>query len=117
MASLIEKESIGDDTERKNISSVIHNRLENPSSEKGGRALQLCSTINYIMKHDGVKTFDTEIDSPYNTYINPGLTRDPSAIPACPPLRRPSTRRTPIITSSPWARTAKATSLPTITST
>ena len=77
MASLIEKESIGDDTERKNISSVIHNRLENPSSEKGGRALQLCSSINYIMKHDGVKTFDTEIDSPYNTYINPGLTPGP----------------------------------------
>ena len=77
MASLIEKESIGDDTERKNISSVIHNRLENPDSEKGGRALQLCSTINYIMKHDGVKTFDTEIDSPYNTYINPGLTPGP----------------------------------------
>ncbi len=77
MASLIEKESIGDDTERKNISSVIHNRLENPNSEKGGRALQLCSSINYIMKHDGVKTFDTEIDSPYNTYINPGLTPGP----------------------------------------
>lgn len=73
MASLIEKESIGDDAERKNISSVIHNRLENPDSEKGGRALQLCSSINYIMKHDGVKTFDTEIDSPYNTYINAGL--------------------------------------------
>ena len=77
MASLIERESIGDDTERKNISSVIHNRLENPNSEKGGRALQLCSSINYIMKHDGVKTFDTEIDSPYNTYINPGLTPGP----------------------------------------
>ena len=77
MASLIEKESIGDDAERKNISSVIHNRLEDPDSEKGGRALQLCSTINYIMKHDGVKTFDTEIDSPYNTYINPGLTPGP----------------------------------------
>ena len=77
MASLIEKESIGDDTERKNISSVIHNRLENPSSEKGGRALQLCSSINYIMKHDGVRTFDTKIDSPYNTYINPGLTPSP----------------------------------------
>lgn len=77
MASLIEKESIGDDTERKNISSVIHNRLENPDSEKGGRLLQLCSSINYIMKHDGVTTFDTEIDHDYNTYINPGLTPGP----------------------------------------
>ena len=77
MASLIEKESIGDDTERKNISSVIHNRLENPDSEKGGRALQLCSSINYIMVHDGVKTFDTTIDHPYNTYIHEGLTPSP----------------------------------------
>ena len=77
MASLIEKESIGDDTERKNISSVIHNRLENPNSEKGGRTLQLCSTINYIMVHDGVKTFDTTIDNIYNTYIHEGLTPGP----------------------------------------
>ena len=77
MASLIEKESIGDDTERKNISSVIHNRLENPNSEKGGRTLQLCSTINYIMVHDGVKTFDTTIDNVYNTYIHESLTPGP----------------------------------------
>lgn len=77
MASLIERESIGDDAERKNISSVIHNRLENPNSEKGGRLLQLCSSINYIMVHDGVKTFDTTIDHPYNTYIHEGLTPGP----------------------------------------
>ena len=77
MASLIERESIGDDTERKNIISVIHNRLENPNSEKGGRLLQLCSSINYIMVHDGVKTFDTAIDHPYNTYIHEGLTPGP----------------------------------------
>ena len=77
MASLIERESIGDDTERKNISSVIHNRLENPDSEKGGRLLQLCSSINYIMVHDGVKSFDTTIDHPYNTYIHEGLTPGP----------------------------------------
>ena len=77
MASLIERESIGDDTERKNISAVIHNRLENPNSEKGGRLLQLCSSINYIMVHDGVKTFDTAIDHPYNTYIHEGLTPGP----------------------------------------
>ena len=68
MASLIERESIG---------SVIHNRLENPNSEKGGRLLQLCSSINYIMVHDGVKTFDTAIDHPYNTYIHEGLTPGP----------------------------------------
>ena len=69
MASIIEKESIGDDTERKNISSVIHNRLERPNSEKGGRLLQLCSSINYIMVHDDISKFDTTIESPYNTYI------------------------------------------------
>lgn len=77
MASIIEKESIGDDTERKNISSVIHNRLERPNSEKGGRLLQLCSSINYIMVHDGISKFDTTIESPYNTYIHEGLTPGP----------------------------------------
>lgn len=77
MASIIEKESIGDDTERKNISSVIHNRLEQPNSEKGGRLLQLCSSINYIMVHDGISKFDTTIESPYNTYIHEGLTPGP----------------------------------------
>ena len=77
MASIIEKESNGDDTERKNISSVIHNRLEQPNSEKGGRLLQLCSSINYIMVHDGISKFDTTIESPYNTYIHEGLTPGP----------------------------------------
>ena len=116
MASIIEKESIGDDTERKNISSVIHNRLERPNSEKGGRLLQLCSSINYIMVHDDISKFDTTIESPYNTYIHEGLTLGPSAIRASAPSRPPSTRRIRTITSSRWAPMTRATSSPTTTS-
>lgn len=81
MASLIEKESAGDEEERAKVSSVLHNRLEHPDSDKGGRLLQLCSSINFIMKNDGVDTFDTEIDSPYNTYQHEGLTPTPICSP------------------------------------
>ena len=46
MASIIEKESIGDDTERKNISSINHNNHQPPNNQKGSKLLQLNSTIN-----------------------------------------------------------------------
>lgn len=82
LASLIEKESTGDTGERAKVSSVLHNRLEHPDSNKGGRCLQLCSSINFIMKHDDIDTFDTELDSPYNTYIHEGLTPTPICSPS-----------------------------------
>ena len=74
MASLVEKEAIGDDEERKNIASVLYNRMENPSMETGG-LLQLDSTIYYILRTQGLpdEDFSTEIDSPYNTYLHVGL--------------------------------------------
>ena len=82
LASLIEKESTADAEERAKVSSVLHNRLEHPDGDKGGRLLQLCSSINFIMKHDGVDTFDTEIDSVYNTYQHEGLTPTPICSPS-----------------------------------
>lgn len=74
MASLIEKEAIGDEEERKNIASVLYNRMENPSMETGG-LLQLDSTIYYILRTNGMDDtqFSTSIDSPYNTYLYAGL--------------------------------------------
>ena len=74
MASLIEKEAIGDDEERKNIGSVLYNRIENPSFETYG-LLQLDSTIYYILRSQGLpdEEFSTSIDSGYNTYLYPGL--------------------------------------------
>ena len=74
MASLVEKEAIGDDEERKNIASVLYNRMENPGMETGG-LLQLDSTIYYILRTQGLpdEDFSTEIDSPYNTYLHVGL--------------------------------------------
>ena len=74
MASLIEKEAIGDDEERKNIASVLYNRIENPSFETYG-LLQLDSTIYYILRSQGLpdEYFSTSIESGYNTYLYPGL--------------------------------------------
>jgi len=74
MASLIEKEAIGDDEERKNIGSVLYNRIENPDFETNGY-LQLDSTIYYVLRTTGQddSAFSTSMDSPYNTYLYPGL--------------------------------------------
>ena len=68
LASIIEGEAIYDD-ERKNISSVYHNRLHK------GMRLQADPTIQYIIK-DGPRRLlnkDLKIVSPYNTYLNEGL--------------------------------------------
>ena len=74
MASLIEKEAIGDDEERRNIASVLYNRMENPEMETYGY-LQLDSTIYYVLRTTGQddSAFSTSLDSPYNTYLHPGL--------------------------------------------
>ena len=74
MASIIEKEGIGDETERKNIASVLYNRMDTTDRETYGY-LQLDTTIYYALSLEGKdKTaFDKEMDSPYNTYKYPGL--------------------------------------------
>ncbi len=72
LASLVEKEAKLDD-ERPVIASVIYNRLEI------GQALQIDATIIYALNNDAreVLLADLEIDSPYNTYLNPGLPPTP----------------------------------------
>ena len=82
IASIIEKEGIGDETERKNIASVLYNRLENTDRETYGY-LQLDTTVYYALSLEGKdKTaFDKDLDSPYNTYKYPGLPAGPICCP------------------------------------
>lgn len=72
VASLIEKEAKLDD-ERPLIASVIFNRLD------AGMPLQIDATIIYALGENPgrVTLADLEIDSPYNTYRNPGLPPGP----------------------------------------
>ena len=72
IASLIEKETDGGD--QRNIASVLQNRLKNTWATPKGY-LQVDSTIQYLLKERKKKLTDKdlEIDSPYNTYKNPGL--------------------------------------------
>lgn len=72
IASLVEKEAKLD-TERAVIASVFYNRL------KLKMPLQSCATIQYILpEHKEVLSVeDTKIDSPYNTYLYPGLPPTP----------------------------------------
>ncbi len=72
LASLIEGE-VQIDSERPLVSALYRNRL------KKGMLLQACPTVQYIIP-DGPRRLlnkDLEIDSPYNTYIYPGLPPGP----------------------------------------
>lgn len=77
LASIIEREAGSAD--KKLVSSVFRNRL-------GSNAypyLQSCATVQYVLKERKpvLSLDDTQIDSPYNTYINPGLPIGPIASP------------------------------------
>ena len=88
MASIIEKEGIGDETERKNIASVLYNRMNTLDRETYGY-LQLDTTIYYSLYIEGKdKTdFDLEKDTPYNTYKYPGLPVGPICCPGLSSIR------------------------------
>ena len=78
LASMIEKETDGDDYRK--ISSVLYNRLTNPTGQTAG-FLQIDATLVYI-NGGRVPTFeDKEIDSPYNTYKYKGLPAGPISNP------------------------------------
>ena len=88
MASIIEKEAIGDYEERTNVASVLYNRLNDPDGETAG-LLQVDASIVYALKLEGKdrSEFSTEMDSPYNTYIHSGLPAGPICNPSLASIR------------------------------
>jgi UPF0755 protein len=78
IASLIEKETDG--TDWRKISSVIYNRLNNPSASTAGY-LQIDATLAYLNGGQIPTEADKSIDSPYNTYLYKGLPAGPIANP------------------------------------
>lgn len=78
LASIIEREAAAPD-ERAVISSVFHNRLKSADF----RYLQSCATVQYVLeeRREVLSEEDTKINSPYNTYLYPGLPPGPIASP------------------------------------
>jgi len=76
MASIVEREARLEE-ERPIIAGVIDNRL------KIGMLLQVDATVQYALGQHKEKIYyqDLELDSPYNTYIYPGLPPGPIASP------------------------------------
>lgn len=76
-ASVIEREAANTD-EMRLVSSVFNNRLYD------GRKLESCATVQYILgeRKPVLSEEDTEIDSPYNTYMYEGLPYGPICSPS-----------------------------------
>ncbi|NLN14727.1 MAG: endolytic transglycosylase MltG [Tissierellia bacterium] len=74
LASIIEREGKLDE-ERPLMSAVFHNRL------RKGMKLESCATVQYILgeRKENLTTAETQIPSPYNTYVNMGLPPGPIA--------------------------------------
>lgn len=80
VASLVEAEAARQE-DRGKVARVIYNRL---TGEETNGLLQIDATVNYAADNDlGAvpTTEDLEIDSPYNTYQNPGLPPGPIEAP------------------------------------
>lgn len=80
IASLIQAEGRGSDMPK--VSRVIYNRLDGPGSRQGTNGLlQIDATVNYALDRKGVVAVTTDetqnTDSPYNTYLHPGLPPGP----------------------------------------
>ena len=79
IASLVEAEGRGDDMPK--VARVIYNRL---TGDETNGLLQIDATVNYAADNElgAVPTeADLELDSPYNTYQNPGLPPTPIEAP------------------------------------
>jgi UPF0755 protein len=81
IASIIEKETTGED--RRDIASVIYNRLKNPDHDDISGHLQMDSTVQYILpeRKEHLTDEDISIESPYNTYLVTGLPVGPICSP------------------------------------
>lgn len=82
LASIVEREAQKDE-ERPKVAAVFLNRL------KKGWKLESCATIQYILGQPKARLFekDLQIESPYNTYMYPGLPPGPIASPGGPSLK------------------------------
>ena len=78
LSSVVQSESSGE-ANQKDVAGVFHNRLNDPGFSK----LQSCVTVEYAMgvKKSIITYEDTKIDSPYNTYLYPGLPIGPISNP------------------------------------
>ena len=83
IASIIQKESLGNDQVKPLVSSVIHNRLNT------GTMLQMCMTSFYVRDH--IAPFyggqAERFHDAYNTYIVPRLPAGPIGNPGLPAIR------------------------------
>jgi UPF0755 protein len=80
IASLVQVEGRGTDMPK--IARVIYNRLDGPGDQGGTNGLlQIDATVNYALHRKGVVAVTTDeahnTQSPYNTYLNPGLPPGP----------------------------------------
>lgn len=79
VASIIEKEAVTEE-DRPLVASVIYNRLSI------GMAIQSDATMAYVTEGE-VSADDLKTDSPYNTYLNTGLTPTPICSPSLPSIQ------------------------------
>jgi UPF0755 protein len=82
LASIVEKEA-EKDTERPLVASVFVNRL------RRRMPLQSCATVQYVLPQRKaiLSEADTRVESPYNTYLHPGLPPGPICNPGKPSLQ------------------------------
>ena len=76
LASVVEKETNGDVSQKKVVAGIFYNRL------KASMPLQSDATVAFAVGHADITTADTEVNSPYNTYKNPGLPPGPICNPS-----------------------------------
>lgn len=84
LASMVESEAAATE-DRENVAGVFFNRLGNPNYTK----LQSCVTVEYALgvKKSIISHTDTQYDSPYNTYLYPGLPIGPICCPGIDSLK------------------------------